>query len=58
MDKNVSKGQASPALKVTAGVKAGGFNLQHNRRTVTLKVRARVKAGGFTQQHNCRLARA
>lgn len=58
MDKNVSKGLASPALNVKAGVKAGGFSVQHSRRSVALKVRAGVKAGGFTQQHNRRLARA
>ena len=58
MDKNVSKRQGSPALKVKAGVRAGGFNLQHNRRPLTMKVRAGVKAGGMNIQHNRRLARA
>jgi hypothetical protein len=34
---------------VKTGVRAGGFNMQHNR---GLKVRTAVKAGGMSRQHN------
>ena len=39
-------------MKVKAGVKAGGFVTQHNRKTAGVRVKAAVKAGGFVVQHN------
>ena len=63
MVKHVSDGKSSSikGLKVQTAVKAGGFNIQHNRRGIRpnpfasgLKVQAAVKAGGFNLQHNRR----
>jgi len=47
---NTSKKQMG--LKVSTGVKAGGFSMNHNR--AGLKVRASVKAGGLSMNHNRR----
>jgi hypothetical protein len=37
-------------MKVTAGVRAGGLNIQHSRGG--MKIRSGVRAGGFNIQHN------
>jgi hypothetical protein len=39
-------------IKVNAGVKAGGWNVQQNRRPSGVRVRAALKAGGINMQHN------
>ena len=41
-------------IKVSAGVKAGGMKMQHNR---GIKVRTGVKAGGMFRNHNRRALR-
>jgi hypothetical protein len=43
------KTKSSSGLKVTAGIKAGGFAPNHTGSG--LKVRAGVKAGGFAPNH-------
>jgi hypothetical protein len=48
-----------PGVKVTAGVKAGGWNpANHNRRMVSLAVKTNIKAGAtiLYPNHSRRLA--
>jgi hypothetical protein len=53
--KTISKKTAG--IKVTATIKAGGFSLNHSRRSVSLSVKSGIKAGdGIYQANHTRCA--
>jgi hypothetical protein len=41
-------------LRVQSHIRAGGMNVQHNRKLAALKVRTNVRAGGLTAQQIAR----
>ena len=47
------KTKSSSGIKVTAGIKAGGFNFNHTRSGLRVKAGIKAGGGGIWQSNHC-----